>query len=73
MTLKPRALRAWLPEPPQTPADFPQRTEEVARTNTALKLAPKLNLIKPQCFFEVRKNSWLSVFRTISICLLSPS
>lgn len=55
MTVKPTALRAWLPEPPQTPADFPQRTEEVARTNTALKLAPKLNLIKPQCFFEVRK------------------
>lgn len=55
MTLKPRALRAWLPEPQQTPTDFPQRREEVARTNTVLKLAPKLNLIKPQCFSEVRK------------------
>lgn len=57
MTLKPRALRAWPPEPQQTPTDFPQRREEVARTNTVLKLAPKLNLIKPQCFSEVRKKN----------------
>jgi hypothetical protein len=48
-----RASRPWLPEPQQT---FHRDGEEVARTNTILKLAPKLNLIKPQCFSEVRKS-----------------
>lgn len=55
MMPQPRAFTAWLPEPQETNT-FHRDGEEVARTNTILKLAPNLNLIKPQCFPEVRKS-----------------